>query len=228
MYSDLWGKALLNYYHGNRRDPLILHTSFGDPELVPLEVFFRGHERFSDLEAFACELCQGKVLDVGAGTGCHARWLQQAGHQVTALEKSPGACQVMRLGGVEQVMEEDIYQFKATGFETVLMMMNGLGLAGTLVNLANLLSTVCSLLVPGGQIIAVSSDISYLYEGQVIPEDKYFGELTYSYEYQGKKDPTFPWLFVDFEHLRGVAEKMNLQVQLVFEEEQQYLARITR
>ena len=75
--NDLWGRALLDYHRGKKKEPLILHTSFGEPEEVPLGVFFRQPHEFSDLEQFAMDLCQGPVLDVGAGTGCHSLYLQR-------------------------------------------------------------------------------------------------------------------------------------------------------
>ena len=227
IQKDLWGKALLDYYH-KKPDQLTLHTSYGDPELVSLEIFFRDPDMFSELEVFACQLCKGKVLDIGAGAGCHTLALQNQGFQVTALEKSPGACEVLKLLGVRQVIEGDIYQFNETGFDTALLMMNGLGLAGSLNNLPNLLSTLFSCLVPSGQIIADSSDISYLYGNVPPPSSSYYGEVEYFYEYRGNMDDTFPWLFVDFKRLQQAATTVGLMAQLVYEEEDQYLVRITK
>ncbi len=226
--KDCWGTALLDYYHGKQDCRLTLHTSYGVPETVPIEVFFRSHQDFSDLERYALELCQGPVLDIGAGTGCHALFLQQHGISVTALERSAGACEVMRQIGIQQIIQDDIFNFTAAGFKTGLMMMNGLGLAGTLKRLPSLLEQVMSRLSPGGQILVDSCDVSYLYFGQPLPSTSFFGEQQYSYEYQGYRDPTFSWLFIDAERLQQEAAKVQLEVQVIFEEDDQYLARIVR
>ena len=228
MELDLWGKALLDHYLGRHEIPLVLHTSFDDPELVSLEVFFRDQSEFSELETLACNLCRGSVIDIGAGTGCHTVALQSRGFEVAALEKSTGACEVMRRSGVNQVIEGDIYHYEIRGYDTALMMMNGLGLAGTLQNLPTLLTKVMSCLEPSGQIIADSSDIAYLYRDLPMPSRKYYGELEYYYEYQGLTDDIFPWLFVDYQRLQKAVNQLGLKVEFLFEEDDQYLVRIFR
>lgn len=226
--GDLWGHALLDYYQGILENPLILHAPFGEPEVVPLKIFFRNKAMLSDLEVFALDLCRSPVIDIGAGAGCHSHILQESNHSVTALDKSLGACRVMRLRGIRQVIQKDLFSFKNKGFQTALMMMNGLGLAGSLNKLSRLLHWVFSLLAPDGQIIADSSDIRYLYDNQSLPGTRYYGELDYYYEYRGKLGPAFSWLFVDIDQLKHAASKVGLRAQLVFEEEDQYLARITK
>lgn len=226
--NDLWGKSLLDYHQGIRQVPLVLHTSFGSPETVPLDIFFRDKTQLSDLEVYALDLCRGNILDIGAGAGCHSSILQESGHFLTALEISPGACQVMRQRGVRRVVEGSIFDFKEKKYQTALMMMNGLGIAGTLNRLAELLNCVYSRLTSNGQILADSSDVKYIFLDQRTSETSYYGELEYSYEYGGERAPTFPWLFVDMDRLKCEALKVGLQVQILFEEEDQYLVRISR
>lgn len=226
--NDLWGNALLDYHQGIHEVPLVLHTSFGSPETVPLDIFFRDNTQLSDLEVFALDLCRGNILDIGAGAGCHSSILQESGHFVTALEISPGACQVMRQRDIRRVVEGTIFEFKEKKYQTALMMMNGLGIAGTLNGLADLLDYVFSNLTPSGQILADSSDVKYIFLDPPGSETSYYGELEYSYEYNDERAPAFPWLFVDMDRLKNEALKVGLQVQILFEEEDQYLARITR
>jgi hypothetical protein len=134
----------------------------------------------------------------------------------------------MRSSGVKQVIQDDIYDFRGTGYQTALMMMNGLGLAGYLDRLPVLLELIFSWLSPGGQILADSCDVAYLYLDEPMPATSFYGEQQYCYEYLGQKDKPFPWLFVDIERLRQEAYSVNLKVQVVFEDDDQYLARITR
>ncbi len=228
MAKDLWGKALLDYQNGVYHNPLVLHTSFDTPETVDLSVFFRDKFQLSDLEVYALNLCQGSVLDIGAGAGCHSSILQESGHCLTALEISQGACQVMRQRGISQVIEGDIFDFKGTEYQTALMMMNGLGLAGSLSRLTALLECVFSRLNPKGQILADSSDVKYIYHDHPGLHTGYYGELNYSYHYRGEKDTPFPWLFVEVDRLTQEASKVGLKVQVLFEEKDQYLVRITK
>lgn len=41
------------------------------------------------LERTALQLATGKILDVGAGSGCHSLALQEAGKDVHAIDISP-------------------------------------------------------------------------------------------------------------------------------------------
>ena len=67
MQHDPYGEALLAAYHQSSiRPPLYLHTSYGDKDEIPVDVFFRTEEDFSELESIALALCDGHVLDVGA------------------------------------------------------------------------------------------------------------------------------------------------------------------
>lgn len=225
---DTWGRALLDYHQGKRDQPLYLHTSYGPPEQVPLQEFLKYDLRFTSLEEYALDICRGRILDVGAGTGAHTLILQEQNQTVTALEISAGACEVMRDRGVHKVEHGDYRKFKEGPFDTLLLMMNGAGLAGTLSNLGTFLNDLKSLLSPGGQIVMDSCDIQYLFEtAEVARSLEYYGNLNYCYHYQGVAGASFPWLFTDPFNLIEIAESQGLETQIVFQEGYQYLARLT-
>lgn len=225
---DIQGRALLDYFLGKEEVHLKLYTSYGVEEEMPVDVFFREREDFSKLERLALRSCRGKVLDVGAGAGSFALELQQEGLPVKALELSPLSCHIMRQRGVREVVEADFWQFKQEKFDALLLMMNGLGLAGTLSNLTALLRHLKELLLPGGQIICDSSDITYLYMGTGLPEDDYYGEISYCYEYEEEQGEWFRWLYVDANTLAVYCEAVGLRLQVLYTNKyEQYLARIT-
>lgn len=64
-----------------------------------MRFFYRDADDFPELEHIALALCDGKVLDVGAGVGSHALFLQEKGFDVTALEISATACDIMAKRG---------------------------------------------------------------------------------------------------------------------------------
>ena len=90
---DVFGHALDDYLIGNTDAELILHNSNGEPELMPVEVFFREEEDLTPLEKAALMLCTGKVLDIGAGTGTISL-IAQENFDITALEVSTDACEI--------------------------------------------------------------------------------------------------------------------------------------
>ncbi|WP_258103346.1 bifunctional 2-polyprenyl-6-hydroxyphenol methylase/3-demethylubiquinol 3-O-methyltransferase UbiG [Marinoscillum sp. MHG1-6] len=226
--KDLHGQAIYDYYRGEDDKALILHNSYGEPEEMPVEVFFREEEDFSTLEHLALIECQGKVLDLGAGAGAHALVLQAKGFDVTALENSPGCVEVLKQSGMSNVIHTD-YQKHLDKYDTVLALMNGLGLAGTLAGVPRFLEKCMDLLHPKGQLLIDSSDISYLYEDGLQKPSGYYGEIKYRYEYQDEKGDWFNWLYLDQDSLLKITTKMGLFAEILHTDEQdQYLARITR
>jgi 2-polyprenyl-3-methyl-5-hydroxy-6-metoxy-1,4-benzoquinol methylase len=87
-----------------------------------------------ELEQVALQESKGKVLDVGAGAGSHALWLQENGLEVTALDISEKLVRSYEKPGVwKRQLQADFWQIQPFGkFDTVLLLMNGIGLAGSL------------------------------------------------------------------------------------------------
>lgn len=229
-FKDLFGKALYSFYVGASPSFLILRNNYGDPEDMPVDVFFRKEDEMDDLELYAISLCKGRILDVGAGAGCHSVLLQSRGFDVTALEKSPLCAQLIKNQEVEKVIEGDIFQLESEEkFDTILLLMNGLGLAGSWDGLEKLMEKLHSLLAPGGQILCDSSDVTYLYESEPKPKGEVFGQVKFRYEFLGEKDPWFDWIYFRQEDIVPFLEKKAWSAQVVFEDDNdQFLLRLTR
>lgn len=228
-FRDVYGESLIDFHQdGELKKPLLLHSTYGDIEEMPVEVFFRTEEDFPELEFIALSLCDGKVLDVGAGVGSHALYLQNKNFDVTALEISTAACNIMQERGAQKIIQEDFFHVKNQKFDTLLFLMNGIGLAKSLDGFRHLLSHAKTLLTDKGQLIFDSSDISYLYEEYRIKRPTYyFGEIGYQYEYKGVKGEPFNWLYLDQETLIKIAHEEKWVVQVLYEDENdQYLVRM--
>lgn len=225
---DIPGQALADWYFARDAEQLWVHDTLGPEEEMPVAWYFRTEAEMPELERIALEACRGRVLDIGAGAGSHALVLQQRGFDVTALELSPAASDVMRHRGLQQVVTADVFTWQEQRFDTLLLLMNGLGLAGSLDGLARLLRQLKALLLPGGQIIADSSDLAYLYDDETPrPTDRYYGMVTCRYEYKEQYTPWFDWLYVDVHTLTELAREAGLSVTLLYEDgDNQYLARL--
>ena len=81
-----------------------------------------------ELEKHALQLVKGKVLDVGAGAGAHSLYLQDSGYDVTAMDISELSCEVMTERGIKNVICNDVWNCKVEQFDSILLMMNGIGL----------------------------------------------------------------------------------------------------
>jgi SAM-dependent methyltransferase len=224
---DILGEALWDYLHDRKRGKLWIHNKYGPKEEMPVGIYFRKVEDMPELELKALEQCKGKVLDIGAGAGSHALLLQQKG-EVTALEISSKAAELMRLRGVEKVINEDIFYFCRNKFDTLLLLMNGVGLVGTLQKLKQFLQHSKNLLNPNGQLIFDSSDVAYLYNGNLPTGQDYYGEILYQYEYKKQKTDWFKWLYIDKTTLQAIALNEGWATEILFEDEyDQYLAKLT-
>lgn len=219
IIKDIYGNFLKDYYAGNKDIQVLLHNHYGPAEDMPVEIFFRKEEYMPDIEVFALNLCKGKILDIGAGTGGHCLLLQKFGFDVTAIEISAGACEVMKMRGVEKIINQDLMTFEGQKFDTLLLMMNGIGFCQYEDNLVPLLNHAKKLLKPNGQIIFDSSDVAYLYDDEPPEEGSYYGEVDYQYEYNGDKGEWFSWLYADAKLMARVAKKCGYKMQVVFEDD---------
>jgi len=227
LMKDVYGKAILEFYKEQKAVDFVLHNSYDEAEEMPVEVFFRDQLDFTTLEHLALIECEGKILDIGAGAGAQSLVLQEWGKEVHALDFSEKCCEVMRLSGINHVINEN-YQKHTGKYDTLLLLMNGLGIVGKLDQLPAFLKHCKSLLNECGQVLLDSSDISYLYEDGVERPGGYFGEVRYQYEYKGEKGDWFDWVYVDQETLTEVIEKEGLAIEILHTEEtDQYLARIS-
>jgi 2-polyprenyl-3-methyl-5-hydroxy-6-metoxy-1,4-benzoquinol methylase len=214
MHTDLIGKAIYAYhFHGD--DTTIDTYIDGEPDAqMPPSLFFRDKRHMNHLEREALKRCKGKVLDIGAAAGCHSLILQQAGLDVTANEISSPACTVMHERGIQNIVQEDILHHQGN-YDTVLLLMNGLGIARKKNQLLHFLKHLKSLLRPGGQILTDSTDIQYHHEQLSLTKD-YYGEVSFLLEYKGQEE-TFDWLYADKELIRQTAHACGLKFELLKE-----------
>ncbi len=225
---DVLGQAIADYYYKNEPKKLWINNKYWPKEAMPVEVYFRDETNMTKLELMALQLCKGKILDIGAGAGSHVLWLQQQKADVTALEISPLACEVMQARGVTTIINQDIFTYNSVQFDTLLLLMNGIGLTANLSGLQLFLQHVKQLLKPGGQLVFDSSDVSYLYDGSVGLSGNYFGVIDYQYQYKKLKTDWFTWLYVDQATLQHIAYNEGFKTEFLMEDENaQYLVRLT-
>ncbi|WP_285059731.1 class I SAM-dependent methyltransferase [Pedobacter ginsengisoli] len=225
---DVFGEALKDQFIKPPADILWVHNSYDEPEEMPVEIYFRNEAEMPELELEALKQCKGKVLDVGAGVGSHALVLQKRGFDVTGMDISPAAVTIMKQRGLKKAIEGNILEYKGGKYDTLLFMMNGIGLTGSLAGLKVFLKTVKDLLNPGGQLIFDSSDLMYLYQEIAFPQRGYYGEVSFRYEYKSVKGNWFKWVYVDKKTLKDLAAETGWNAEVIFEDQQdQYLARLT-
>lgn len=232
--KDLFGKAILDYQTNNSPEDLITETNISEADVMDVAYLFRDFPEMPKLEQKALQLAKGKTLDVGCGAGSHALYLQDKRQlDVQAIDISPNAVAACRLRGVKKVEVRNILEVENDTFDTILLLMNGTGIFGTLKETTKYLQKLKSLLNPSGQILIDSSDIIYMFDededgSYLIPADGYYGELVFTVSYKEEIEDSFPWLYLDYNTLQNAAHANGLNCKLIMEGEHfDYLARIT-
>jgi SAM-dependent methyltransferase len=200
---------------------------------IPVAALFRSFEEMPPQEQEAIRLCRGRVLDVGAGSGCHSLVLMERGYDVVAMDISQLSVDVMKERGVDAVNVNFFDGTYVEKFDTLLFAMNGVGIVGKVENLGNFFRSARRLLAPGGQLLLDSSDISYVFMDDDGSFDVdlaagYYGEIDYSMRYKNIKGEPFDWLYIDFETLSMYAEEHGFKCEKCIDgEHYDYLARLT-
>jgi hypothetical protein len=229
--NDVIGIALLDYFNNDYTEDITVISSISEEDIIPIPYLFRSKKELPKIEFKALSLCKGTVLDVGAASGCHSVILQEEGFRVASIDISKGAVDVMLK---RSLIAECInfFDVKST-YDTLLFLMNGVGITGTLNELDKFLSKAKSLLNEGGQILLDSSDISYMFKEEdgsmwMDLNTSYFGEVIYQMKYKDFTTNKFDWLFLDFNTLQSKSSEQGFKTELVLEgENDDYLARLT-
>lgn len=230
---DPMGQAIYDFYHTGKAAKLRVMSSMFYEDVMPVSTLFRKFDDMPVQEQKAIELCRGKVLDVGAGSGCHSLVLMERGLDVVAIDISQLSVDVMRERGINAMNVNYFDETFVEKFDTLLFAMNGIGIVGKVERLGDFFRSARRLLAPGGQLLLDSSDISYVF----IDDDGsmdidlaagYYGEIDYSMRYKGIKGEPFDWLYIDFDTLSMYAEEYGFVCEKCIDgEHYDYLARLT-
>lgn len=230
-HKDPMGAAIADYFTKGRAAKLRVFSSQFDEDEIPAEQLFRTFDEMPVLEQEALRRATGKILDCGAGSGCHALALQDMGKQVEAIDISPLSVETMQKRGVRQAYCVNLFdEHYLQKFDTILMLMNGSGIIGKLENMSTFFAKMKQLLNPGGCIYMDSSDLRYLFEDEdgsflIDLAAGYYGEIDFRMQYKQVKGEPFDWLYVDFQTLSFYAAENGFKAELVKEgEHYDYLA----
>lgn len=231
--KDPLGNAAIDYLQGKQVMPLTIKSSKFEDDELPVHYLFRTQAQMPEIEQKALELSRGRILDVGAGAGCHSKALARAGKMVTSIDISPGAVELMKSTGIPDPRHVDFFTIEGEKFDTILFLMNGAGVAGTVENLPVFFDKIKSLLNADGQVLLDSSDVKYLYENEdgsidIDLNGSYYGEFDFMFEYNNSKSDTFLWFYIDFGTLSDYASQCGFACEKIMEDDDNgYLARLT-
>ena len=219
--KDPMGAAIIDYLAHGKASKLRVFSSMFDEDEIPVNQLFRTFQEMPSLEQKALQLSTGKILDVGAGSGCHTLALQEMGKEVTAIDISPLSVEAMNKRGVKDARLQNFFDRSLTGpFDTILLLMNGSGIIGKLENLPAFFHRLKEVLARDGQLLLDSSDLSYLFEDEdgsfeIDLAGDYYGEIDFQMQYKAIKGTPFDWLYVDFQTLSLYAAECGFNAEII-------------
>ena len=231
-----FGSALRAWFEGNKGAELIIRRDDGVENTLPVGYFFRDPSRFTPIEYRVMDLCYGRVLDVGAGTGLFSLPIQEKGIIVTAIDIDPHAVEIMERRGVEKTVCRDVFTYNGGPFDSIFLLGHGIGMVGTLAGLDRFLNHTHRLLKSDGQLLIETLDVRFT-EDQVNRayheanrrEGRYIGEIRIQLEYEGVSGPYTGWLHVDADTLTNHARETGWKCRVMKQGDRgDYLARLTK
>lgn len=217
------GLAVKAYWEGDKKAKIKIKMDDGESVEMPAKIYFRQSDKMPEIEKIALDLCEGRILDVGAGAGAHALMLRDYGHEPIAMDIDPNCIQVMEERGLEDLVCADFLKYQSKiKYDTLLFLMNGIGIAGNLDGLQAYLKHAYNLTQNKGQLILDSSDLSISNPELEIHEN---GTVYYQLSFDGITGERYPWLYIDFDTLHEEAAKAGWEAEMIYENEDgSYLA----
>lgn len=230
-----FSRALTRFHAGHRDATFTIRRDDGFQQVVPAAPFFDS-ESFPLLEQRALGECRGRVLDFGCAAGRHSLELLRRGLEVTSLDILPEMEAILRDRGVTDVVIADGMTFSGPRFDTLLMLMNGIGMAGTLDGLRRFLHHAHALILPGGRILCDSIDVGVThdprhvaYREANVAAGRPPGQQAFVMEGRDADPRAFAWLHLDFASLARCAEVTGWEAVLLESEADSghYLCKLT-
>lgn len=155
---DVWGAIYTDHLEGLVQTHSIERDDGLENQLPSALAYFEAPR--SEMERAYLDALDGPVLDVGAGAGSHALYLEARGLPVTALDSSEGAVQVCRRRGCLDARRMDLrnLDLEPGYFSAIIVMGNTIGVHQTPATLPVLLRNLAVAARSGGRLLAAMLD----------------------------------------------------------------------
>lgn len=229
---DPIGLAIEDFVKGTAEKNIVVKCDLSEDDIIPVSYLFRNEDLMPEIEKFALSQVKGTILDVGAAAGPHAKILKKKGFDITALDTSEKSVNYLNNIGIN-ALNCDIQKYSDKKYDTILLLMNGIGIAGKLNQLTHFLNHCASLLNDGGKIICDSTDVQYFFEDDegamwVDLNTDYFGEFKFKMKYKNIETEWFNWLYVDSQTLEQHCVEAGLKMQILYQDDPAFLVEIKK
>jgi SAM-dependent methyltransferase len=192
------------------------------------ELYLAPYRRWPARQRKAMRYVRGRVLDVGTGGGRVALHLQERGHEVVAIDTSPGAIEACRRRGVRdaRVLRLEEADRSLGRFDTVVMYGNNLGLLSSRAKGRRLLRRLHGIATERGRILGEILDpypdaapIHLAYHQRNRERGRMSGQIRIRIRYRDLATPWFDYLFLSRPELEELVEGTGWLLDRTIEDE---------
>jgi SAM-dependent methyltransferase len=239
---DAYGAMMLAALDGEagvaeivERDDALINANVTGPAM-----YFAPFRRWPPHHRAAMRLVRGRVLDVGAGAGRVSLHLQERGHEVVAIDNSPGAVEVCRRRGVRDARLFDFAHVDESlgAFDTIVMLGNNFGVFGSPAKAKRLLRRLRALTSDGARIVAESRDVSARgtadapwhveYRQRNVDRGRLPGQIRIRIRFRKLVGPWMDYPMVSPEEMRDILDGTGWHVAQTIDSDDTYVAVIEK
>jgi SAM-dependent methyltransferase len=200
-------------------------------------VYLAPFRRWPGNERQAMRFVRGRVLDVGCGAGRVALHLQERGHDVVAIDLSPGAVEACRRRGVRdaRVLALEDVDESLGPIDTVVMYGNNFGLFASHAKAKRLLRRLHRLTSDAARIIAETRDVrtsddpSHVrYRERNVARGRMPGQIRLRVRFRDLATPWFDYLMVGRDELRELIDGTGWTLAQTIDSDDTYIAIIEK
>ena len=225
--DDAFGAQLIDVLQGGTTGNEIVERDDGFIAVSTFD-YLAPVRRWKAAERRALRYARGRVLDVGCGAGRVALELEKRGREVVAIDPSPGAVEVARRRGVQDVRMMRLEDVSKTlgHFDTVLMYGNNFGLFGSRTKARRLLKALRPLadrIVGGSNDPYRTDDPAHLaYRERNVRRGRMAGQLRIRVRYRDLAGPWIEYILVSPDEMAELADGTGWQVDRIVRDESSY------
>lgn len=235
--GDALGAALLAHLdEGADAGVHVVERDDGHVNCDGADLYFTKIGDWFAVEVSMPERVTGRILDIGAGGGRFAVEFQGRGHDVVALDVSPGCLEVCRRLGVEQIFHGTVFELadrRPEPFDTFLLMGHNYGLLSGPEHAPHFLDTLRRIAGPGARIIGTNRDplgttdpVHLGYHRMNLERGREPGQMTIRVRWRHLATPWFDYWFLPVERLAEVAAACGWELVGTDYENGHYLAEL--
>lgn len=220
--EDAYGQLLYHYLKTGEGTEIVERDDGFIDVAGGAKAYFAPFEEWSDHNREAMKYVRGNVLDVGAGAGRVALYLQEQGHQVWAADNSPLALRVCRERGVKHIAPLPATQLSSRLgiFDTIVMMGCNFGLVSNQRRARWILRRFRAMTPSDGKILADTRDPlktdkpeHLAYHDFNRRRGRMPGQVRIRVRFKKYVTPWFDYLMVSKDELKGILRGTGWRVQ---------------